>query len=225
MATRQYTKGLQKLFVRTYGSTLANGNTLTGELNESDEQVEEGDPLPDHRFIDLLEDDICIALVNVTEPDPAPGDPPLDPPGGYHVNYSVHEFLSDIVISGSTDSAITKHSDPLAGKKLIFTAGVNQGEGTVPDDYLEVMFDCDNVTLVGDPDGDPLLSSSEAIILYKRVMSEGAPAVIDLEKSSLIAYFDGASVALSPNGNNVDVVIGQYGLMRWGVGYPAAVPP
>jgi hypothetical protein len=224
MATRQYTKGLQKLFVRTYGSTLADGSTLIGELNELNEQVEEGDPLPDHRFIDLLEDDICIALVNVTEPDPDLGDPPLDPPGGYHVNYSIHEFLSDIVISGSTDSAITKHSDPLAGKKLIFTAGVNQGVSTVPGDYLEVMFDCDNVTLVGVPE-DLLLSSSEAIILYKRVMSEADPEVIDLEKSSLIAYFDGASVALKPNTNNVDVVIGQYGLMRWGVGYPAAVPP
>jgi hypothetical protein len=221
MATRQYTKGLQKLFVRNYGSTLPDGSPLVGELNELGEQVQEGDPLPEHRYIDLLEDDICMALVNVTDPDPQQGQSPSDPPGGYDVDYSGHEFLSDIVMSGTLNTAITKHSDAISGKRLILSGGVGAGSGSIPSSYLEVMFDCDDVTLIGDPVNDPLLSTSEAIVLYKRVMSEADPNQIDFEKSSLIAYFDGQSVALHPiSGTDVDVIIGQHGLMRWGVGYP-----
>ena len=67
MTARQYTKGLQKLFTRVYGSTLADGITaLPGGVSE-------GDPLPDELYVDLLENDICMALVNVNEPDSGTG--------------------------------------------------------------------------------------------------------------------------------------------------------
>jgi len=231
MTARLYTRGLQKLFVRNYGSVLPNGNTLVGELNGSGVQVVPGDPLPDELFVDLLDDDICMALVNVNEPDDADG-------GAYVANLYVHEYLSDVVgvqIGGSTPnpnvwtgssigqySHVTKHSAPVGGKKLIYTAAVGAGTGSIPEIYNEVMFDCDDVTFVAVPD---LAPKSEAIVLYKRVLTVSAPsgstdpADIDPQKSPLIAYFDGASVALDPNGNDVEVVISNSGLMRWGVGH------
>lgn len=222
MTARQYTRGLQKLFSRVYGSTLPNGDPLTGGITAGET------PLPAELYVDLLEDDICMALVNVDMADDGLG-------GAYTKDMNQHEYLIDVVglqsndttpnpsvWSGSGDGAyshITKHSTPLGGKRLIYTTPV-AGSGAPPT-YLEVMFDCDDVTFVAVPD---LAPKSEAIVLYKRVLldpggDENDPANIDLEKSPLIAYFDGASVALDPNGNNVEVVISSSGLMRWGVGY------
>ncbi len=211
MATKQYTKGLQKLFTRVYGPTLPDGSALPAEVTE-------GDPLPASMYVDLLEDDLCFALVNVNEPDGDDG-------GAYEVDYHADEYLSDVVvgsagrpvwISESEPSFITKHSDPLSLKKLEVVAAIG-GVGS------EVKFDCDDVTLVAVPD---LAPKSEAIVLYKRVLldelpvpeDENDPANIDLEASPLVAYFDGASVALDPNGADVEVVISGNGLMRWGIG-------
>lgn len=223
MTARQYTRGLQKLFSRVYGSTLPNGDPLTGGITAG------VTPLPDELYVDLLEDDICMALVNVDMDDDGLG-------GAYTKDMNQHEYLVDVVgvrtddgtpnpavwsDAGTGDgfySHITKHSAPLDGKKLVYITAV-AGPG-VPGTYREVMFDCDDVTFVAVPD---LAPKTEAIVLYKRVLVDGGdenvPGDIDLAKSPLIAYFDGASVALDPNDNNVEVVISSSGLMRWGVGY------
>jgi hypothetical protein len=223
MTARQYTRGLQKLFSRVYGSTLPNGDPLTPGITAGQT------PLPDELYVDLLEDDICMALVNVDMDDDGLG-------GAYTKDMNQHEYLVDVVgvrsdngtpnpavWSGTEDGAyshITKHSAPVGTKKLIYTGAVGAGTGVIPPDYLEVMFDCDDVTFVAVPD---LAPKTEAIVLYKRVLVEGGdesnPLDINLAKSPLIAYFDGASVALDPNDNNVEVVISSSGLMRWGVGY------
>jgi hypothetical protein len=211
MATKQYTKGLQKLFTRVYGPTLPDGSALPVGVTE-------GDSLPASMYVDLLEDDLCFALVNVNEPDGEDG-------GAYEVDHHADEYLSDVVVGSAgrpvwiselEPSFITKHSDPLSLKKLEVVAAIG-GVGS------EVKFDCDDVTLVAVPD---LAPKSEAIVLYKRVLldplpepgDENDPANIDLEASPLVAYFDGASVALDPNGSDVEVVISGNGLMRWGIG-------
>jgi hypothetical protein len=198
MATKQYIKGLQKLLAPRVDPD-------TG-----------GDLLPE-TFVDLLGDDLCFALVNVNEPDGDDG-------GAYEVNFNAHEYLSDVVgpgdrpvwISLGEPSFITKHSAPLSLKTLTVVTAIG-GAGS------EVMFDCDDETLSQVPDEAP---KSEAIVLYKRVLldvlpepgDENDPANIDLAKSPLVAYFDGASVALDPNGADVEVVISGNGLMRWGIG-------
>ena len=225
MTARQYTRGLQKLFSRVYGSTLPNDAPLTSGITAGETT------LPDELYVDLLEDDICMALVNVDMDDDGLG-------GAYTKDMNQHEYLIDVVgtyVSGENTvpnpavwsgpgaaaySHITKHSAPLDGKKLVYIAAVGAGSGGVPGAYREVMFDCDDVTFVAVPD---LAPKTEAIVLYKRVLVAGGdendPTDIDLAKSPLIAYFDGASVALDPNDNNVEVVISSSGLMRWGVGY------
>ncbi len=211
MATKQYTKGLQKLFTRVYGPTLPDGSALPVGVTE-------GDPLPASMYVDLLEDDLCFALVDVNEPDGGTG-------GAYEVDPHVHEYLSDVVgptgapvWTSGLSSYITKHSTPLTGKKLVVVTGITGGPT-----YQEVMFDCDDETLLAVPD---LAPKSEAIVLYKRVLLDPLPVPgdledpsnIDLEASPLVSYFDGASVALDPNGADVEVVISGNGLMRWGIG-------
>jgi hypothetical protein len=197
MATKQYTKGLQKLLAPRV-------------------DPDTGDDLLPETFVDLLGDDLCFALVNVNEPDGDDG-------GAYEVNFNAHEYLSDVagvgngpVWTSGSYSHITKHSAPLSLKTLTVVTAIG-GVGS------EVMFDCDDETLSQVPDEAP---KSEAIVLYKRVFLDSLPVPgdledpsnIDLEKSPLVAYFDGASVALDPNGNDVEVVISGNGLMRWGIG-------
>jgi hypothetical protein len=221
MATRQYTRGLQKLFTRFYGLTQPGGQAHPADPSDPESTIPmPGDPLPESHFIDLINDEICMCLVNVNQPDSGSG-------GAYEVDFHEHEFLSHVVgvqsdgettnpalWSGDADgdySHITSHSDPLVGKRLIYTAGTS---GT-PAGYFEVMFDCDDVNFIQVPD---LAPKSEAVVLYKRVLVDGTEE-IDLENSPLIAYFDGASVALDPNGSDVNLVVSVNGLMRWGVGY------
>jgi len=223
MATRQYTRGLQKLFTRFYGPTLPDGTTPLPE------GVSEGDLLPPELYIDLLGDDICMALVDVfldTQP------PPGTTPDAYAVNFHSHEYLLDVVGSegnpewtSSDPSWIIRHSSPLTDKKIIYTT--NNKPSDSPDGYLEVMFDCADVTLENVPAGGR--PRSEAVILYKRVLKSdvsvyAGPNDIDLTKSPLIAYFDGSSVFFTPNENDVEVVISNKGLMRWGVGYDPVSP-
>ncbi len=106
----------------------------------------------------------------------------------YTVNLDTDEFLSSIP---SGDRIAT--SGNLASKTITIDTSTN------PD---QVMFDAADGTFTA-VSGDP----TEAVVLIK---DTGDPAT-----SPLIAYFDGASVALTPNGNDVDFVISASGLMRW----------
>lgn len=107
---------------------------------------------------------------------------------GYTADFDADEFLSDIP---ALDRVAT--SPNLASKTLTIDTA------TSPD---QVVFDCADFvfpTVSGDP--------TEALVLYK---DTGDPAT-----SPLIAYFDGGSVAVTPNGNNVNCVISASGLLRW----------
>lgn len=106
----------------------------------------------------------------------------------YTANLDTDEFLSAIP-SGDRIA----FSPNLAGKSIAVDTSTN------PD---QVMFDANDGTFTA-VSGDP----TEAVVLIK---DTGDPAT-----SPLIAYFDGASVALTPNGNDVDFVIHANGLLRW----------
>lgn len=106
----------------------------------------------------------------------------------YAVNLDTDEFLSAIPIG---DRIAT--SGNLAGKTITIDTSTN------PD---QVMFDANDGTFTA-VTGDP----TEAVVLIKDTG--------DAATSPLIAYYDGASVALTPNGNDVDFVISASGLMRW----------
>ena len=212
MATKQYIKGLQKLFTRVYGAKLPNDTDLPGGTTA-------GNALPTEMYVDLLEDDLCFALVDTTAPPVGETE--------YSANVHEHEFLSDVLgtydtleWAAGTYSPIIKHSPLLSGKKIIWQTTTPAPEGA-PLDYKEVMFDCDDVTFAEVAAEAP---QTESIILYKRVLIDGAPADsddpadIDPSKSPLIAFFDGSTVVLVPNGNQVQVVISAKGLMRWGIG-------
>jgi hypothetical protein len=186
--------------------------------------------------IDLLADDICMALVTTVidnPPDKAPPEPYI-----YQVNFHEHEFLSDIVGSAQEPvwyedpdteersySNITSHSPPLTQKSITVVNPVT----TPPapnDNYKEVMFDCDDVAFNPIDQFAPI---SEAVVLYKKVLidPEGDsedPYNINLDDSPLIAYFGGDSVVLNPNGSGVNLVISLNGLIRWGVGHAPLSP-
>lgn len=106
----------------------------------------------------------------------------------YTVDLDADEFLSAIP---SGDRIAT--SGALSGKAFSIDTTTN------PD---QVMFDADDGTFTA-VTGDP----TEAVVLIK---DTGDPAT-----SPLIAYYDGASVALTPNGNNVNFTISASGLLRW----------
>ena len=107
---------------------------------------------------------------------------------GYTVNLDTDEFLSSIPL---VDRVAT--SGNLSGKTVTIDTTTN------PD---QVMFDAADGTFTA-VTGDP----TEAVVLIKDTG--------DAATSPLIAYYDGASVALTPNGNDVDFVISASGLMRW----------
>lgn len=107
---------------------------------------------------------------------------------GYTADFDADEFLSAIP---APDRVAT--SPNLASKTITIDTA------TTPD---QVVFDCADFvfsTVSGDP--------TEALVLYK---DTGDPAT-----SPLIAYFDGGSVAVTPNGNNVNCTISATGLLRW----------
>lgn len=106
----------------------------------------------------------------------------------YAVDLDADEFLSSIPLA---DRIAT--SGALSGKTVTIDTG------TTPD---QVMFDASDGTFTA-VTGDP----TEAVVLIKDTG--------DASTSPLIAYYDGASVALTPNGNDVDFVISASGLMRW----------
>lgn len=106
----------------------------------------------------------------------------------YTPNLDTDEFLSAI-----TAGARVATSPNLGGKSFSIDTTPN------PD---EIVFDC-NDFVFSSVSGDP----TEALVLYR---DTGDPAT-----SPLIAFFDGASVAITPNGNNVNCVINANGLMRW----------
>lgn len=107
---------------------------------------------------------------------------------GYTVNLDTDEFLSSIPLA---DRIAT--SGNLASKTITIDTSTN------PD---QVMFDAADGTFTA-VTGDP----TEAVVLIKDTG--------DAATSPLIAYYDGASVALTPNGNDVDFVVSASGLMRW----------
>jgi len=225
--TRMYTRGLQRIFSRVYGFKNNDDSPLPGGVTE-------GNSLPPKDYIDLLEDDICMALVTTT----IDGSDAVNPePHVYEVDFHDHEYLSDVV--GTTGNAvwsqnlesvvsysnITKHSAPLTEKKIVWvnpTAPV----AAPNDNYKEVMFDCKDVVFESVPPNAP---KSEAVVLYKRVLldpsgNQNDPLNINLDESPVIAYFGGDSVALDPNGSDVNLVISGNGLIRWGVGYAPLTP-
>jgi hypothetical protein len=107
---------------------------------------------------------------------------------GYTADLDVHEFLSDVSSSWRISTSAN-----LASKTITIDTSPS------PD---QVMFDCADGTFTSVTG-----TSTEAVVLFKDTGAEGT--------SPLIAYFDGASVALTPNGNDVNYVISASGLLRW----------
>ena len=112
----------------------------------------------------------------------------VDVDTGYTVNLDTHEFLSDVSASWRIST-----STNLATKTVTIDTAPS------PD---QVMFDCADGSFTSVSG-----VSTEAVVLFKDTGVEGT--------SPLIAYFDGASVALTPNGNDVNYVISTSGLLRW----------
>ena len=107
---------------------------------------------------------------------------------GYTANLDTDEFLSDV---GALNIIAT--SPVLSGTTVTIDTS------TTPD---QVMFDADNGTF-----SSVSGASTEAVVLYKDTGSAST--------SPLIAYYDGASVQLTPNGNDVNFTISASGLLRW----------
>jgi len=110
------------------------------------------------------------------------------PTGNYTVDLDIHEFLSDVSSSWRISTSAN-----LDTKTITIDTTPN------PD---QVMFDCADGTFTSVTG-----TSTEAVVLYKDTGAAGT--------SPLIAYFDGASVALTPNGNDVNYTISASGLLRW----------
>jgi hypothetical protein len=107
---------------------------------------------------------------------------------GYTADLDNDEFLSAIP---AVDRVGT--SPNLASKTLTIDTTPN------PD---QVMFDAADGTFTA-VTGD----ATEAVVLYKDTGTDTT--------SPLIAYYDGASVQLTPNGNDVNFTISASGLLRW----------
>lgn len=107
---------------------------------------------------------------------------------GYTADLDVHEFLSDVSSSWRISTSAN-----LSSKTVTIDTAPS------PD---QVMFDCADGSFTSVSG-----TSTEAVVLFKDTGVEGT--------SPLIAYFDGASVALTPNGNDVNYVISASGLLRW----------
>lgn len=106
----------------------------------------------------------------------------------YTAALDTDEFLSDIPVGMRIAS-----SPNLASKTITID--------TVPSTH-QVMFDCADGTFTAVSG-----ASTEAVVLYK---DTGSAAT-----SPLIAFYDGASVQLTPNGNDVNFTISVSGLLRW----------
>ena len=107
---------------------------------------------------------------------------------GYTADLDADEFLSAIPLA---DRVAT--SPNLSSKTLSIDTSTN------PD---QVMFDAADGTFTA-VSGD----GTEAVVLFK---DTGDPAT-----SPLISYYDGATVQLTPNGNDVNFTISASGLLRW----------
>lgn len=105
----------------------------------------------------------------------------------YAVDLDVDEFVSAIPVG---DRIAT--SPALASKTVTIDTGVSPHR---------VVFDAADTTFTA-VTGDP----SEALVLFK---DTGDPAT-----SPLIAYFDGASVEFTPNGNDVVCAFNASGILR-----------
>ena len=110
------------------------------------------------------------------------------PAGNYTADLDTHEFLSDVSSSWR-----------IATSPQLANPVVDIDTTTNPD---QVYFDCDNGTFTSVSG-----VNTEAVVLFKDTGSEGT--------SPLIAYYDGASVQLTPNGNDVNFTISSSGLLRW----------
>jgi len=107
---------------------------------------------------------------------------------GYTANLDTDEYLSDI---NATYRIAT--SPNLSSKTITIDTTPS------PD---QVMFDAADGTFTSVTG-----ASTEAVVLFKDTGSAST--------SPLIAYYDGASVQLTPNGNNVNFTISSSGLLRW----------
>lgn len=106
----------------------------------------------------------------------------------YTASLDTDEYLSDIPVGMRISS-----SPNLASKTITID--------TSPSPH-QVMFDCADGTFTAVSG-----ASTEAVVLYK---DTGSAAT-----SPLIAFYDGASVQLTPNGNDVNFTISASGLLRW----------
>lgn len=106
----------------------------------------------------------------------------------YTAALDTDEFLSDIP-SGMRIAT----SPNLASKTITID--------TSPPTH-QVAFDCADGTFTAVSG-----ASTEAVVLYKDTGSAST--------SPLIAFYDGASVQLTPNGNDVNFTISASGLLRW----------
>jgi len=106
----------------------------------------------------------------------------------YTADLDNHEFLSDIPV-GMRVATSPQLTSP--------TITID----TVPA-VDQIMFDAADGTFTAVTG-----ATTEAVVLFK---DTGSAAT-----SPLIAFYDGASVALTPNGNDVNFTISTSGLLRW----------
>ncbi len=106
----------------------------------------------------------------------------------YSANLDTDKFLT-----------IIPAADQIAFSPVLGSVALTIDTGTTPD---QVMLDAADGTFTA-VTGDP----TEAVCLIYDLGDE--------EKSRLLVYADGAGVALTPNGNDVDFVIHASGLARW----------
>lgn len=104
------------------------------------------------------------------------------------LNLDTIEFLSEIPLADRVATSLA-----LTGKAWSIDTGVSPHQ---------VVFDADD-TVFSAVSGDP----TEAVIIIE---DTGAAAT-----SSVLFYMDGASVSLTPNGNDVDLKFHANGIARW----------
>ena len=107
---------------------------------------------------------------------------------GYTADLDADEFLSAVPLA-----------DRVATSPALSSKSITIDTAPSPD---EVMFDCADPTFTG-VTGDP----TEAVVL---IAWTG-----DAATSPLLGYYDGATVQLTPNSNDVIAQISASGLMRW----------
>jgi hypothetical protein len=106
----------------------------------------------------------------------------------YSVDLDDHEYLSDI-----SPSALVSISAPISGKAVNIDSSLSPHQ---------IFLTCSNAIFTAVSG-----NTTESIVLFKETGNSAT--------SPLIAYYNGVSSQLSPSGNDVDLIVGPSGILRW----------